>query len=165
MKSIDASLKKELSTHDLWVSMIENWGEANKEYHHCEDKTLDQCFLKMSKYMWRVFDAMRLLRKRLPEETKSISFRPNVYPQRIMEKWLKYKKEGRTDFNNDDVESVRLFLEEFECLEVKTLANTKNLRGTKFSLDCLARLNNKVMEYNLLLATLFATQPDKLLRK
>ena len=29
------SLKTALTTNDLWVSMIENWGEANKEYEHC----------------------------------------------------------------------------------------------------------------------------------
>jgi len=31
MKKLSAD---SLSTKDLWVSMIENWGEANKEYHH-----------------------------------------------------------------------------------------------------------------------------------
>ena len=54
MNWIDESLKTSLSTNDLWVSMIENWGEANKEYNHCDLKRrpgyrpIKECFLQMS---------------------------------------------------------------------------------------------------------------------
>lgn len=58
--------KLPLSTYDLWVSMIENWGESNKEYKHCKDDPLKKCFLKMCKYVWRMFNAMRLIRGRMP---------------------------------------------------------------------------------------------------
>ncbi|KAL9976542.1 hypothetical protein ACROYT_G013856 [Oculina patagonica] len=37
MKVIDPSLRTSLSTNDLWVSMIENWGESIKEYNHCKE--------------------------------------------------------------------------------------------------------------------------------
>ena len=62
MKMIELSPRTPLSVNDLWVSMIENWGESNKEYNHCKAAPLVKCFLKMSKYMWRVFSAMRLVR-------------------------------------------------------------------------------------------------------
>ena len=63
------SLKTGLTTSDLWVSMIENWGETNKEYEHCGGIPLEECFLKMSKYMRRMFNAMRLIRESLPPST------------------------------------------------------------------------------------------------
>ena len=66
LKTIGGQNNNALSTHDLWVSMIENWGESNKEYNHCRQDPLTKCLLKMSKYLLRMFNAMRLLRSRLP---------------------------------------------------------------------------------------------------
>ena len=38
-----------LLTLDLWVYMIENLGELNKESNHCESDFLEECFLSS---MW-----------------------------------------------------------------------------------------------------------------
>lgn len=54
-----------LRNNDLLVSMIENWGEANKEYNNCRNKILEECLKKMSKYLWRMLDAMNVIRNRL----------------------------------------------------------------------------------------------------
>ena len=140
--------------------MIENWGEANKEYKHCEGDYLVECLMKMSKYMWRVLDAMTLLRFRLPRELDTVSLRP-CDPQFIMKMWLRYKKEGKTVFTNDEMENVRDFLKEFGCHE----AMFPNLRRFTFSQSCLEKLNAKVNAYNVKLATLFSQNPGKLLRK
>ena len=57
-----------LLTYDLWVSMIENWEDVNKEYQHCEDPNdfVVECLNKMSGYLSRMFNAMRLVCVRLP---------------------------------------------------------------------------------------------------
>ena len=169
MNWIDESLKTSLSTNDLWVSMIENWGEANKEYNHCDLKRhpgyrpIKECFLQMSKYMWRMLDAMRLLQERLPESyAKMVRFSPCIDPQCIMKMWLRYKKEGNTDsITPNDEENVRVFLKEFGCKE----ATEADVMRGEFTLDCLAKIHDKVCRYNEILADLFVQEPDKLLRK
>ena len=165
IKWIDESLRTSLSTNDLWVSMIENWGEVNKEYNHCDlkenpgYKPIKECFLLMSKYMWRVLDAMRLLQERLPErDAERVRFSPYIDPQYIMKMWLRYKKEGKTDFSNDE-ENVRVFLKEFGCKEPSDV-----MRG-EFTVDCLKKIHDKVCRYNEILARLFVQEPGKLLRK
>ena len=169
MKWIDESLKTSLSTNDLWVSMIENWGEANKEYNHCDLKRrpgyrpIKDCFLLMSKYMWRVLDAMRLLQERLPETyAEKVRFSPCIDPQCIMKMWLRYKKKGNTaSITRNDEENVRVFLKEFGCKE----ARGADVMHREFTLDCLGKIHHKVWVYNSMLAYLFVKKPDKLLRK
>ena len=151
MRWIDSSLRTPLSTNDLWVSMIENWGEANKEYNHCKGETLVQCFMKMSKYMWRVFDAMRLLRPRLPKRSNLLSFGHSRDPQYMMGMWKQYKKEERTVFTRRQMEDVAFFLKQFKCYKEAF----RDLRNIKFSLDCLGKLNEEVNAYNVKLAALF----------
>ena len=60
-----------LLTYDLWVSMIENWGDVNKEYQHCEDPNdfVVECLNKMSGYLSKMFNAMRLVCVRLPSRS------------------------------------------------------------------------------------------------
>ena len=166
MKWIDKSVKTSLSTNDLWVSMIENWGEANKEYNHCETpnkryRPIGKCFLQMSKYIWRMLDAMKLLQERLPKkDAEEVSFSPCIDPQSIMNIWLRYKKCGKTDFSND-MENVQAFLKEFGCDEAEFIKEEED----EFPLKCLKKLNDKVNAYNRILAHLFVHEPDKLLRK
>ena len=61
-----------LLTLDLWVSMIENWGEVNKEFNHCESDPREECFLSS---MWRTCEehsrtAIRQFRERLSPQAK-----------------------------------------------------------------------------------------------
>ena len=92
MKEVEV---RSLSTEDLWVSMIENWGEANKEYHHCEEERypLEKCLLKSSKYLWRMFNAMKFIRGRLPanEIDGLVQFDAEDFsnPEYAASKWLK----------------------------------------------------------------------------
>ena len=60
-----------LLTYDLWVSMIENWGDVNKEYKHCEDPNdfVVECLNKMSGYLSRMFNVMRLVCVHLPSRS------------------------------------------------------------------------------------------------
>ena len=126
MKIIDTS--KSLTKVDLWVSMIENWGEANKEYTHCGSAPLEVCFLKMSKYMWRMFSAMRLLRNCIPP-----NYRPGLVhfgekyadPEFAMQMWLDYKKQGATAIPKQKG-NVKEFLRQFGCVQKQLLA--KNCR-------------------------------------
>ncbi|KAL9980149.1 hypothetical protein ACROYT_G008697 [Oculina patagonica] len=93
MKVID--IKTEMTTMELWVSMIENWGESNKEYNHCRAAALEECFLKMSKYMWRLFSAMKLVRDRISASERAglLHFEGKYAdPLFAMEMWLDYKK-------------------------------------------------------------------------
>lgn len=56
-----ADVFSKITINDNWVSMLENWADANKEYNReCEEKKapITICLPKMSKYLWRMFDAM-----------------------------------------------------------------------------------------------------------
>ena len=147
------SLKTALTTSDLWVSMIENWGEANKEYNHCAGIPLEECFLKMSKYMWRMFNAMRLIRNLLPP-----SDRPGLVhfgekfrdPEFAMKMWLEYKKQGKTAIPKQR-SNVKAFLDQFGC----NLA----VLGQPFSPTCISKMNDKVSAYNKKLAALVTDEP------
>ena len=43
---------------DYWVSMIENWADANKAFDKCKDEKATKCLLSMTKYLYRTFDAL-----------------------------------------------------------------------------------------------------------
>ena len=52
---------KRITINDYWASMLENWADSVKEYKkECEDKKalIAVCLPKMSKYFWRMLDAM-----------------------------------------------------------------------------------------------------------
>lgn len=149
------SLKTGLTTNDLWVSMIENWGEANKEYGHCGGIPLEECFLKMSKYLWRTFNAMRLIRERLPPKAKPglVHFGEKFRdPEFAMKMWLDYKKQGKTAIPKH-MSNVKEFLDQFGC----NLA----VFGKPFSPTCISKMNNKVNAYNTKLASLVTDVPEK----
>ena len=153
MKKLPVEL---LSTEDLWVSMIENWGEANKDYHHCEGRPLEVCLLKSSKYMWRMFNAMRLIWERLAPNERAglVQFSGKGFsnPEYAAKVWMGYRKQAKTEIpkNKDDVEQ---FFKQFHCNDVAF--------GEPFSSDCISKMNEKVNAYNLKLAGLVTDEPGK----
>ena len=138
-----------ITTSDLWVSMIENWGEVNKEYNHCTGIPLEECFLKMSKYMWRMFHAMRLIwENHLPADAKSglVEFEGTFRnPEHVMKMWLDYKKGGKKAVNKHKLD-VGAFLGQLGCDEP--------VAGKQFSPTCISKINDKVNAYNKKLAGL-----------
>lgn len=151
MKIMDLSPRTPLTVNDLWVSMIENWGESNKEYNHCKEEPLVKCFLKMSKYMWRVFNAMRIVRVRLPNEAKLkgvVRFGEQFGdPEHAMSMWLQYKRKGEAEIPSQ-VKDVKSFLLQFGCDQA-----VLDIRAP-IPPACLTKMNDKINEYNKALASL-----------
>ena len=136
-----------LSTYDLWVSMIENWGEANKEYKHCGKISVAKCLMKMSKYLSRMFDAMRVIRRsRLPKKDRKglLDFGTMDDPEFVTDLLLRYRRSGKEPSSAAN-QFVILFLEKFNCKS----PYSKNLY---FGLDCLKKIHEKVNAYNKKLA-------------
>ena len=138
-----------LSTLDLWVSMIENWGEVNKEFNHCKGDPLEECFLRSSKYMWRTFTAMRQIRERLSPEAKDglLDFDGEGFanPEFAAKKWMGYRKQGMIAIVKDEAK-LEAFLQQFQCDEQgfgKPLLST-----------CISKMNDKITAFNMKLAAL-----------
>ena len=59
---VEMKLKQlRVSVNDYWMSMLENWADANIKYkRECvkNDLEIQVCLLKMSKYLWRMLEAM-----------------------------------------------------------------------------------------------------------
>ena len=150
MRAIDLSPRTPLTVTDLWVSMVENWGESNKEYNHCKTAPLVKCFLKMSKYMWRVFDAMRMVRVRLPTDARLkgvVRFGEQFGdPGYVMQMWLQYKRKGDSEIPNR-VDDVKSFLTQFGCTNAVT-----NIQQP-IPEACLIKMNDKINAYNKALAS------------
>ena len=154
--NIQMGTKRPLSNNDLWVSIIENWGDTIKEYNHCKQEPLAVCFLKMSKYMWRTFNAMRLVHdlKVLPEYAliglvpfeKAI---PGLNPESLTESWLAYKREGKNAIPQRKI-IIQKFLEYFSCDNaVMELYRDIN---KPFARECIKKMTEKVNAYNKRLA-------------
>ena len=150
------SVNTQISPEDLWVSMIENWGESNKEYNHCKNDPLEKCVLEMSKYMSRMFNAMRLVLEYIPTTHRSglVDFNevssgyPN--PEVAFDKWLGYKKKGITKLPTEDRGKLKKFLRQLECdLAVQQLGLNMPLPAA-----CMSKMNDEVNEYNVRLAGL-----------
>ena len=153
MKVVDTSAS--LTTMDLWASMIENWGEANKEFSHCQTAALEECFLKMSKYMWRMFNAMRLVRDHIPAPNRPglVHFGEQFAdPEFAMKMWLDYKKEGKTAIPKHQGNVIQ-FLRQFHCDKAEI--------GQPLSATCIMKMNDKVNAYNVKLAALVTDEPVK----
>ena len=146
-----------LSTEDLWVSMIENWGEANKDYHHCEESPLEVCLLKSSKYMWRMFSAMKFIRGRLPTDKTVglVEFDADDFsnPEYAAKVWMGYRKQGKREIPKN-LEEVQQFFSQFDCDLVEQF-------GDRFSPACISKMNDKVNAYNSILAGLATDKPGK----
>ncbi|XP_044168726.1 uncharacterized protein LOC122952985 [Acropora millepora] len=143
----------ELSTNEAWVSMIENWGETNKEYEHCRKEPLKVCFLKMSKYMWRMCDAMKLVRAAIPAQDKDgLVYFGEAFanPGDVMNMWLEYKNQGKTAANSAKVIE---FLKQFNCVEA-------DISKQSFW-ECMSKINDIVNEYNIKLAATVTDKPAK----
>ena len=135
-----------LSTYDLWVSMIENWGEANKEYKHCGKISVAQCLMKMSKYLSRMFDAMRVIhRSRLPKKDRKglLDFGTTDDPEFVTDFLLRYKRRGKK-LPAAANHFVTGFLEKFKC-------NTPKYENL-LNFDCLKKIHKEVNAYNKKLA-------------
>ena len=135
-----------LSTYDLWVSMIENWGEANKECKHCKDISVAKCLMQMSKYLSRMFDAMRVIRSsRLPKKDREglLDFGTIDDPEFVTDLLLRYRRSGKK-LPPAANQFVELFLKKFNC----------DLKGDlpHFQSDCLKNIQIKVSAYNKKLA-------------
>ncbi|KAJ7382001.1 hypothetical protein OS493_037760 [Desmophyllum pertusum] len=159
MKVVDMSPRSEkLSMNDLWVSMIENWGETNKEYSHCKTAPLVKCFLKMSKYMWRVFNAMRMINTRTAATGQSpppIRFGQELGdPEALARMWLQYKKKGDTEIPSQ-IGPIKSFLTQFGCNQAVQNVNQP------LPVACLTKMNDKVNDYNVKLAALAVVKPPK----
>lgn len=144
-----------LPLNDLWVSMIENWGETNKEYIHCQGKVLEECLLKMSKYMWRMFAAMRQLRKSIsaPQRGGLVSFAGLKNPEEMMSYWLDvYKRRGENKVSSNE-NFVKSFFMALDC-------PGENI-GQPLSYECMASINNKVDKYNKKMADPKIKKTDK----
>ncbi|XP_032236839.1 uncharacterized protein LOC116617858 [Nematostella vectensis] len=125
-------IKDLLTVLDYWVSMVENWADANKEFQHCgpSDKVA-KCLVKMSKYLYRTFYSINgldtLLRtsklsgiiNTLKTQTKGLienfpgKEKPIAKePQDITEKWVeKYRnKEAQPDHSSEISPFLKLFL-------------------------------------------------------
>ena len=151
-----------LSMMDLWVSMIENWGESLKEYNHgCHAPTkLEVCVLKMSKYMWRMVAAMKNLKQRIEainnKEPKGGSFSPPLSLVRfegainsevLMRTWYEeYKKTGEGQIPSTQLD-VSAFFRSFGCAGV--------LVKNPMPYQCLETMNSKIDMYNKKLAEIF----------
>lgn len=135
-----------LSTYDLWVSMIENWGEANKEYQHCGNIPVADCLMKMSKYLSRMFDAMRVIRRtRLPKKDRKglLDFGSTKDPELAINLLLRYKRSGE-GFSPIAQQLLPGFLQQFDC---KNVSNDR-----KFPEACLKNIHDAVNAYNKVLA-------------
>lgn len=149
------NMATELSTNDKWVSMIENWGETNKEYVHCRTEPVEVCFLKMSKYMWRMFHAMKLVRGAIPAQAKAglVHFgEAFADPEYAMRMWLDYKKKGKTAVTQHEHKVIE-FLRQFNC--------DKATLGKPLSETCISKMNDKVNAYNVKLAATVSDKPAK----
>ena len=152
MKVVDAT---KLPTNDLWVSMIENWGETNKEYEHCRTEPVEVCFLKMSKYMWRMFNAMRLVRGDIPAQARPglLHFGEGFAdPEYVSRMWLDYKKQGKAAIPKHQ-KKVMQFMRQFKC--------EKAVIGQPLSPECMSKINDKVNAYNKKLAATVTDAPAK----
>lgn len=151
MKAIErGEFNTPLLTYDLWVSMIENWGDANKEYAHCGPNVfIAACLNKMSKYLWRMFNAMRLVRVRLPSKSSQglLAFGTTDDPESATQQW---RRKGA----NADAKSYYLFLKKFECNAMINTQTQRVVANTRLSVNCMTNINNKVNAYNIKLAGL-----------
>ena len=137
-----------LSTYDLWVSMIENWGEANKEYKHCGKISVAKCLMKMSKYLSRMFDAMRVIRRsRLPKKDREglLDFETTDDPEFVTHLLLRYRRSGK-ELSPAANQFVKLFLEKFKCDSFNSPFRYS------YRSDCLKKIHEEVNAYNKKLA-------------
>lgn len=153
MKAIDRGVfTTPLLTYDLWVSMIENWGDANKEYEHCGPNNLliAACLNKMSKYLARMFNAMRLVRDRIPQDItkwRLLAFGTTDDPEAAALLW---RRKGQAV----EPKSYYNFLTKFQCSGMVDETAKAPAANLALSNVCMTKINSVVNAYNKKLAAL-----------
>ena len=69
----DDKVQSKLTLLDLWCNMIENWGDAMKEYGRAINSKLyaGQTLIKMSKYLRRTWKSMGDIYERVKDMTRN----------------------------------------------------------------------------------------------
>ena len=72
MQMKDENIISKLTPLDLWCTMLENWGDAMKEYKYAnaEKETAEKKLIKMSKYLWRTWKSMTEISEKMGKGTK-----------------------------------------------------------------------------------------------
>ena len=146
-------IKESLTALDHWTSLIENYGDMQKDYEReCKKRMMNMyaCLLKLSKYMWRAFESMNTLLNVLEKEkitshaddndfytpmnegTKAIerfsSAKPS--PVQIANNWVKcFKDKGKSQIEKEYSDK--------ECPEVKLGSLSKKNWAMYFLKDIL----------------------------
>lgn len=68
----DENVKAKLTLLDRWCTMLENWGDAMKEYKHANTgkETAEKKLIKMSKYLWRTWKSMTEISEKMGKGIK-----------------------------------------------------------------------------------------------
>ena len=69
----DDKVQSKLTLLDLWCNMIENWGDAMKDYGCAANSKLyaGRTLIKMSRYMWRTWKSMSDIYEKLKVMTRN----------------------------------------------------------------------------------------------
>ena len=144
--------KTELTIMDYWVSMIENWADANKVYKHCkaEKILLGPCLLSMTKYLFRTFNATKEIHNRLTSPVKTVF---NILNQR-----MKKLKKGNSGVNFGSKSDLSILTQnwiakykgkktEVPIKEIERLCHILNCVHQNFII-CLNEINGLVEKYD-----------------
>lgn len=146
-----------ISVNDYWVSMLENWADSIKEYNReCARHSLQiaACLPKMSKYLWRMLDAMHTIRSKLPTELQQdLAEMDNVQTtgvRSVMLHWLNnVKRKGLVAIPSDDRlpnllptqgNNLDVFLTTFSC--------TSQLKYLPLAESCVDAIQAEIRKYN-----------------
>lgn len=145
-----------ITLNDYWVSMLENWADAIKEYNRqCKEHSLiiTACLPMMSKYLWRMLDAMYAARSRLTAELQEglleVDNDQNAGLRSIMSHWfVEIKKKGLMVIPIDDrlpnlpvgTTNLDFFLQAFNC--------KKQEKHLPLSKTCVNKIHQVIRDYN-----------------
>lgn len=151
--------KSTLTVMDYWVSMIENWADANKALNHCVGSA-ETCLLTMSKYLFRTFNAMKGIHLTLvnPVGVRNALLEPikkflRKYPifggdsdlEVLTRQWVAIYKGKANELPYKA--AAKLFLKKVGCTE------QEQPPATSLSKACLGRIEKLVEAYDHLLVT------------
>lgn len=151
--------KSSLTMMDYWVSMIENWADANKASKHCVGSA-ETCLLTMSKYLYRTFNAMKEIHFMLvnPIRVRNALLRPIKMflpkypifggendPEVLTREWIAKYKGKANEIPYYDI--AKAFLMKVGCTE------QEQPPAQSFSKSCLDKIENLVEAYDHLLVS------------
>lgn len=142
-----------MSSNDYWVSMLENWADSVKEYNReCVKQGLAVavCLPRMSKYLWRMLDAMykvRLrLRKELQQNLADVDKRGSG-ARTIVANWLdNVKRKGLHAIPQNEAKlnapqsNLDVFLQTFKCPKLN--------RYDPLTQGCMDAIQAEIRKYN-----------------